>query len=60
MKKFIWKIRYMLEVRKRSGAPYGFAWEAAHIATDDWLEDEWWEWAPEDAANEEMSYWDAE
>lgn len=58
MKKLIWEIRYALEVRRRSGASWGFAWECAHIATSDWLDDRWREWNPEDAANEEMSYWD--
>lgn len=58
MKKLFWKIKYALEIRRRSKAPWLFAWEAAHIATEDWLEDNWLEWEPEDAANEEMSYWD--
>lgn len=58
MKKIIWKIRYALEFRKRSGSSLGFSWESAHVATDDWIKDEWQEWIPEDAANEELSYWD--
>lgn len=58
MKKIIWQIKYALTVKRKAATTWSFAWEAAYIATNDWLQDDWREWCPEDAAWEEMSYWD--
>ena len=57
MKKLTWMIRYALQIRRRSMSPLWFCWQAAQIAANEWLPDEWREWEPEDAADEEMSYW---
>ena len=55
MKELIWKIRYAWHMRKRSGADLYFCWQAAVTATE--CNDSWQIDTPEDAADEEMSYW---
>jgi len=56
MKKLIWKFRYALRIRQRAKVNWAFCWECACIGLNEWLDD-WQEWNPADAADEELSYW---
>lgn len=52
--KFVWRWKYMREMRRLTDCELSFAWETAVIATH---EQEWWENIPEDEVSEELSNW---
>lgn len=64
MTRIEWERRYAARVRKRAGWTHEESVEAARVGAEGWERDERGcgnavEWInPEDAADEEMSYWD--
>lgn len=57
MTKRIWKLRFALRIQDRSWCNWSMALECAEAALEDLDDSEYLEFSPEDAAEDELSYW---
>jgi hypothetical protein len=57
--KITWKFRYARYMHRKTRCGWGFGWYCAGVHIDDSPED-WRETDPEDAAYDEISFWEAE
>lgn len=54
MKKLIWKIRFVINIRRRAGLPLLMAWG---VADTSWFENLDLPCSPKEAVDEELSCW---